>query len=905
MDGSSAKPGAKREAWIMLAAAAATAFMILLVLLAYNSAEAARKALVLQAQRETEKRALSLEHFFTERRDNVVELARSRELSVYFENKALGMSMEYGLRQSLPPIREKFDYFLESKKIGSSPIFTRFALIEPDGSILVDTSSAKSPSQEKAPAYLLNPSLKQGEIIAGEHEKAIMASAAYYFKGSYAGQLVAWLDGDCLGKHLLSEGNAREGGGDAALLLKSSLETAIGRGEGSLLNLPSREKIRKGGAFEYLPKQGGEERLAICEQIERTPFVLIRIIATEETLGRLKPWQLLLGMSCLAVLIMVGAVISVKVFLNSRILGVRLAEAETREKAISEKNVQLELEVQERRRAQESFNMLHMAMEDVPLNSILGMALNGLGGIPWLEVLDKSSILLIEEGSGRLRMAACKGYGPSARPCCEGCIPGECLCGMAAAKKIPLFRRSDEPSHPGKCPIEEPHAHYCMPMLYGQKIVGVLNLILSQRDKPAKNAEQFIEAFAGALSFIVQRRRADEELRQAHESNKTLINSIPLALITLDSARRVIRFNPSAEKLLGKKLEELVGRDIGSCGIGWDFSPLAKAIEELKDGIAPAPFEARFSKPDGSEGFLNVSVSPISGAGPDLAARILIVAGDATERKSMEAQLLLTQKLEAIGELAAGIAHEINTPIQYIGSNLEFLSSSFKELLDYVKEVEAASKEVSGPALAERLQSSAKAHDVEFIIDDAPHALRESIDGAAHVAEIVRALKEFSHPSQERTNLDLNKALSNTITVTQNEWKYVAEVRTDFDRELPPVLCVPGEISQVFLNIIINAAQAISEVVGKSGAKGLILISTKTDGAMAEVRISDSGPGIPDSIKPRVFDPFFTTKEVGKGTGQGLPIARNVIVKKHGGELFFESAQGKGTVFVIRLPVSK
>jgi len=906
MDSSATPTGGRRDAWILLAAFAATAFMLILVLLAYNSAEAARKALLLQAQRETEKRALSLDHFFSERRDNVMELSRSRELSVYFENKALGMSMEYGLRQSLPPIREKFDYYLENKRIASLPIFTRFVLIEPDGTILVDTATVKGPSQDKSLLHLINPSFRQGEIVVDASGNSILASAAHYFKGAYAGQIAAWINGDCLSRQLLSEGESRNGGGDAALLLKDSLKVALGRDEAAGLTLPDLGEIRRGGAFEYVPRGGGQERLAICAQIERTPFILVRIIATGETLGRFKPWQLLLGMSCLAALIMLGAVISVKVFLSSRILGVRLAEAETREKAISEKNAQLELEVLERRRAQDSFNILHMAMEDVPLNSILNMALNGLGGISWLDVMDKCTVQLFEEGSGRLRAVAQKGFGPAAcQACCEGCVPGECVCGKAALEKRPLFMRSDDPVHPPKCRIEGPHSHFCMPMLSGQKLIGVLNLVLGQMERPAKNAEQFVEAFASILSFIVQRRKADEELRLAHEANKTLVNSIPLAIITLDSAGRVIRFNPSAEKLFGMTKEETAGRELGSCGIDWDFASLGKAIEEAKGGRSSPAFEVRFARPGGGEGFLNVVAGPISGAGPDIAARTLLVASDATERKSMESQLLLTQKLEAIGELAAGVAHEINTPVQYVGSNLEFLSSSFKELLDYVAEIEAAAKGVSDAVFQERLRDAAKAHDVEFIRDDAPKALRESIEGAAHVAEIVRALKEFAHPSQDRTNLDLNKALANTITVTQNEWKYVAELKTDFDRDLPPVLCVPGEISQVFLNIIINAAQAIAEVVGKSGAKGSIQVSTTMAGKMAEVRIADSGPGIPDSIKSRVFDPFFTTKEVGKGTGQGLPIARNVIVKKHGGELFFETAQGKGTTFVIRLPIAK
>jgi len=192
-----------------------------------------------------------------------------------------------------------------------------------------------------------------------------------------------------------------------------------------------------------------------------------------------------------------------------------------------------------------------------------------------------------------------------------------------------------------------------------------------------------------------------------------------------------------------------------------------------------------------------------------------------------------------------------------------------------------------------------------YLTDEVPKDIQQTLEGVERDRNIVQAMKEFSHPvGKEETFINLNKAIQNTITVARNEWKYVAEMVTDFDPSLPLVSCLPGELNQVFLNMIINAAHAIADVVGDgSKGKGTITVSTRHDGNWAEVRISDTGMGIPENIRSRIFDPFFTTKKVGKGTGQGLTISHSVIVDKHGGTIHFETEVGKGTTFIIRLPI--
>jgi signal transduction histidine kinase len=280
------------------------------------------------------------------------------------------------------------------------------------------------------------------------------------------------------------------------------------------------------------------------------------------------------------------------------------------------------------------------------------------------------------------------------------------------------------------------------------------------------------------------------------------------------------------------------------------------------------------------------------------------------ELSSTQAELLNAQKLEALGGLAAGIAHEINTPIQYVSDNTRFVEESLSDLLalaqassklaDAVRDV----SEVAG--LVESYNDIAGRADVEFLSEEIPGALEESLEGIDQVASIVKALKSFAHPgSDNKTEDDLNEIIATTVAVTRNEWKYVADMNLDgLDPDLPPVPVIAGPLKQVLLNMIVNSAQAIEELGGDGGTKGTISITTRRQRDRVVIELSDTGAGIPESIHDRILEPFFTTKDVGKGSGQGLAIARSIIVDKHGGSLRFESSPGRGSTFFIELPLA-
>ncbi len=206
-------------------------------------------------------------------------------------------------------------------------------------------------------------------------------------------------------------------------------------------------------------------------------------------------------------------------------------------------------------------------------------------------------------------------------------------------------------------------------------------------------------------------------------------------------------------------------------------------------------------------------------------------------------------------------------------------------------------------AAASLAAEAEKTADLDYVMENAPPAIESSIEGLGRIATIVRSMKEFAHPDQgEKKYADLNQAIRSTLVIARNEYKYVAEIDTQFG-ELPAVPCYLGEINQVILNLLVNASHAIADVVKDSGGLGKITVRTRLDGDAVEISIGDTGTGIPEAARDRIFDPFFTTKEVGKGTGQGLAIARSVVVNKHGGTLRFETECGKGTAFFIRLPL--
>jgi len=397
-----------------------------------------------------------------------------------------------------------------------------------------------------------------------------------------------------------------------------------------------------------------------------------------------------------------------------------------------------------------------------------------------------------------------------------------------------------------------------------------------------------------------------EEVKQEVEQ---LISSLPTMIIGLSRENNIALWNAEAEAILGVGAEDVMGLHISRCGIDWDWDKILDGIIHSRYHKIPTRVDdIQFLRPDGEKRYLGIAVNPLNTDDKGILG-LTIIGADITDRKKMESQLQQSHKMEAIGQLAAGIAHEINTPVQFIGDNTRFFQESFGDLIQIIKQqqeaLEAAKSNSLTNELIEKTEQLIEEMDLEYLEEEIPVAVQHTLKGVERIAKIVQAMKIFAHPGMvAKEPVDINKEIGKTLTITRNEWKYVAELKTDFDQSLPVVPCFRAEVNQVILNMIVNAAHAIAEKnKDNQSQKGTIHIRTMQEDGQAKICIGDTGAGIPEEIQHKIFDLFFTTKEAGKGTGQGLAISHSVIVEKHKGTLTLETQEGKGTTFIIGLPM--
>lgn len=411
-----------------------------------------------------------------------------------------------------------------------------------------------------------------------------------------------------------------------------------------------------------------------------------------------------------------------------------------------------------------------------------------------------------------------------------------------------------------------------------------------------------------------QNENLKEALTQVLFQNKMLLNWVNGAVITVDREGHVLTANPTALSALDLTLEEFVGKhchetmhhttDDGG-EYPWEFCPVFAAIE---DGSSHHVDGDVFWKKNKSSFSADYIVSPIRDENNEISGATLIFR-DLTELRLKEAKRIHEMKLASIGELSAGIAHEINTPIQFIGSNVYFLREAFDDLLELTKRYGRLRDATEGREqfreLLNEITEQEEVVDLAYLQEEAPKAFEQTTHGVERVTSLVLGLKGFSHVknSEAKAVADINEIIRNTLIVCTNAYKYVAELETDFG-ELPMVRIIHGDIGQVILNLVVNAAHAIEDVKAGSGRMGHISIRTFQEGESAVITVSDTGCGIPPTVRERIFDPFFTTKDVGRGSGQGLAISRTIVHDKHGGDLSFESTPGEGTTFTVRLPIS-
>lgn len=447
--------------------------------------------------------------------------------------------------------------------------------------------------------------------------------------------------------------------------------------------------------------------------------------------------------------------------------------------------------------------------------------------------------------------------------------------------------------------------------------IGTLEKRLAREKAARCEAEALLEAKSRELYLSNKEllKASQTLIGQSQQLNAVFDQALTVILLT-DGDGKIQRANRSAEMTFGREPAQLKSTSVYDL-LDQTSREAAAEMERLRDPAKKFTSvgdmrEMVGLRADGTPFPLELAVSVFELEGK---RHGVWISRDITARKEaeekqlrLEQELRQSQKLESLGTLASGIAHEINTPIQYINDNAHFLKESFTDLMSVLQAYDVLLQKLDGDEEFKEqtgaVRANAEAADIDFLKEEIPSSIEQTLDGIERISKIVTAVKEFSHPgTTEMTAIDLNQAIETTLSVTRNEWKYVAETKTDFDAAMPLVPCLPGDINQVIMNLIVNAAHAIES----KGDEGLGEIAIKTSYADGQVSVSvtDTGCGIPEANRGQIFDPFFTTKGVGKGTGQGLSIAFNIVTQKHDGTLSFSTEEGVGTTFTITLPVSQ
>jgi PAS domain S-box-containing protein len=512
----------------------------------------------------------------------------------------------------------------------------------------------------------------------------------------------------------------------------------------------------------------------------------------------------------------------------------------------------------------------------------------------------------------------------------------QCTCGLVLSGRCPennpLFTANgsfwcnntapllDLP--PDQDPRHEPRnrcIHYgyesvaLVPLRAGDETIGLLQLNDHQPDRLTLDLVQFFEGVGNSIGIAFARTQAEQESRQKQERYQSLVDNIPgiSYRCKCDEDCTMLFMSDEVGSVTGYPASDFIKNSARSYESVIHPEDTAFVTESIHAAVAegqPWSIEYRIRHKAGDIRWVHERGRRVYGEDGSVQYLDGVII-DITERKALEAELTRAQKLEAVGQLAAGIAHEINTPTQYIGDNTQFLQEAFDALMQFHTQLMQVFSAAQNGSVDKKTLAAAAASaedvDIEFLSEQIPRAVTQSLEGVTRVADIVRAMKKFSHPgTREKAPADINEAVKCTATVCRNEWKYAADLEMQLAENMPRVPCLIGELNQVILNLIVNAAHAIGQTQepGKS-EKGLIVLRTDFDEEWAHISVSDTGCGIPDEVKHRVFDPFYTTKDVGKGTGQGLYIAHKVVADEHGGQITIDSSPGQGTTFTIRLPL--
>ena len=888
----------------------------------YSTQEKLKNIVMAGFESHLAQRAAAISYYFMERFGDLDDIAESKEVENYFANKALGMSLEYGLRMSLFQISSLFGELITKKTIAGAPVYRQIVMFDGENEILAMASSPAEDVMDLHPTedHHYNDSRPRRMIrLETGAGSGLVLRRPVLFKNRREGTLLMRLNMEALYQALI----AMDMGRAKDICFLSIVENGDCRPLTPIHNPRLEAYLRQTGCRtrQAVTLANGEEdsslddMLVINMSVEGTPLLYSSVFSGNSVFGSTPPKTIVLVWGGLALIVYVGMVLLFWAGHRNVLLQTRIAEKERRKAEVEERNEQLQTEIATRMQTEEALriseekyrHLIENAREIIFTTDSRGLftyvnpSSTSLTGFAPEELLGRHFTDIVQRDSQT-----------EARRFYLNQITGET---EATYKEFPIINHDGELRWLGlNVQLEQVVGQAATFRAVGRDITDLKktrDLLQESYDKMEARVKQrtreLYEVNDRLAAEVMERKQAQQALQEQLAFLQRLIDTISMPIFFKDLSGEYLGCNQAFEKYLGLPRDLIIGRFSEDLA---DHEPVAVYrgsgyVPNALQGVQE--YEARVRRPDGriQNLFVNKAVYFDSELNP---AGHVWALMDMTERKELEGKLLQSQKLEAIGSLAAGIAHEINTPIQFIGDNTRFLLESYQDFQKLLGAHEALLEVLAAagayPEHTAAVAAARETLDVEYLMEEVPLAIEQSLDGVEHVANIVRSMKEFSHPGTERkTEADINRAIENTITVARNEWKYRADIVRDLAPDLPMVPCLLGELNQVMLNLIVNAVHAISAALGEDAeAKGTITISTRLNGPHVEIRVADNGTGIPEAVRDRIFDPFFTTKEVGQGTGQGLAVSRSVIVDKHGGQLTFETEIGKGTTFFIRLP---
>jgi two-component system, NtrC family, sensor kinase len=428
---------------------------------------------------------------------------------------------------------------------------------------------------------------------------------------------------------------------------------------------------------------------------------------------------------------------------------------------------------------------------------------------------------------------------------------------------------------------------------------------------PLKNDQNQMTHVVKSAQYVTDPKQMEKEHLQPEEQYQRMVNYASDSIFVVQDQR--LKFsNPKTHEITGYPAEELAKTPLIDLIHPKDRDMVSQGYKtRLNEKRYSDTLTFRIITKTGKEVWTQLNTAPITWQGKSATLNVLRDISQLKqveeEKKRMEAQLLHSEKMASIGQLAAGVAHEINNPTGFVSSNLKTLSDYIRDIRDLSEEYRqlvSNLKQHTGNgglfAVSEqvnRITAMEEEVDLDFVLKDVLELIEESREGTERIKKIVLDLKDFAHPGEDKPSLaDINHNMDSTVNVVWNELKYKADVIKDYG-DLPRIQCYPQLLNQVFMNLLVNAAHSINE-------RGEIKIQTRAKNGNVEIKISDTGSGIPKENLARIFDPFFTTKEIGKGTGLGLNVAYNII-KKHQGRIDVKSDVEKGTTFIIRIPATE